>query len=163
MDAAAREQYLVTQVMTAPPQKLQLMLIEGAIRFARQALELWREDRDEEAGDAILRSQEIVTQLLAGLDRERDPELVRKVAGVYLFIFRSLVSAHVRRDEEKLNNALRILESERETWQAVCQQLTETDVSAEKPSAPRHATPPPPATLEGGFDGISEGFTSFEA
>ena len=39
MDIKSREEYLVTEVMTAPPQKLQLMLIEAALRFAAKAKE----------------------------------------------------------------------------------------------------------------------------
>ena len=38
MQQPAHESYLEAQVMTATPQKLRLMLIEGAIRFARQTL-----------------------------------------------------------------------------------------------------------------------------
>ncbi len=37
MSFAAREEYFATEVLTAAPQKLQLMLIEGAIRYALRA------------------------------------------------------------------------------------------------------------------------------
>ena len=37
MPSPAHENYLVTEVMTATPQKLQLMLIEAAIRCAARA------------------------------------------------------------------------------------------------------------------------------
>lgn len=183
---SAREEYLVTQVMTATPQKLQLMLIDAAIRSARQAQENWQHERDEEAGECLLKSQQIVTQLIAGLDSSKQPELVRQVAGIYMFIFRALVFAHLRHDEDQLNDALQILESERETWKQVCEQnpdaparpqaeeaavtdsaaspdaTTSLDLSS---SANPPAKPTPPSLYGGGFDsaGGSESFTSFEA
>ena len=45
MDSQARENYLQTQVLTATAQKLQLMLIEGAMRFANQGDSLLAEWR----------------------------------------------------------------------------------------------------------------------
>jgi len=47
MDASAHESYLVTEVMTATPQKLQLMLIDAAIRSAEKARRLWHEQEDD--------------------------------------------------------------------------------------------------------------------
>ncbi len=123
MNPAARENYLTTEVMTATPQKLQLMLIEAAIRFGRQAIECWDKSDDEAAGEALVRCQQIITELLCGLRPERDPELVRRVASVYLFIFRSLTMAHLERDRQKVVEAMSVLEVERETWQQVCEKL----------------------------------------
>ncbi len=176
---SARDEYLVTQVMTATPQKLQLMLFDAAIRSARQAQDHWQQDRDEEAGECLLKSQQIVTQLITGLDSSKDSEMVRQVAGIYMFIFRALVFAHLRHDEEQLSDALQILESERETWQLFCEQnpenlhkpqaetqdaaklIAENTSDANPLPAPKSTTP-----LYGGdLDtcGGSESFTSFEA
>lgn len=121
-----KDTYLETEVMTAAPQKLQLMLIEAAIRQGKRARELWneaRDDQDDSAGDALIRCQQIVTELLCGLNPEQDKELVRRVASIYLFVFRSLTEAHLQRDEQKLADALEVLEVERETWREVCQKL----------------------------------------
>ena len=121
---------LATEVLTAAPQKLQLMLIEGAIRFGQQARALWREGRNEEAGEAIIRCQQIVAQLLAGLKREDQPELSRRIAAVYVFVHNSLVAAHLNRDEQKLDDALSVLAEEQATWRAVCQKLGTHGVEA---------------------------------
>jgi flagellar protein FliS len=120
MQTSARENYLVTQVLTAPPQKLHLMLLEAAIRSARLARQKWQSGENEAGCEALIRAQEIVSQLLAGLNREVAPELIQRVAGVYLFVFRSLIEANLRHDEKKLDDAVRVLEEERKTWQEVC-------------------------------------------
>jgi|GEM_PF-1720117 len=174
---SAHDEYLVTQVMTATPQKLQLMLIDAAIRSVRQAQENWKHQRDEEAGEHLMKGQQIVTQLISGLEHEQQPELVRQVAGIYMFIFRALVFAQLRKDEDQLNDALQILESEQETWRMVCEQNPEAmrklpDGNACANNAPprknfgsRTATSSLPSTYGAGFDsaGGAESFTSFEA
>ena len=72
---------------------------------------------------ALIRSQNIVAELLAVLDpRSADP-LVRQVLDVYLFVYRMLIAAGLEHDETKLDNALRVLTVERETWQLACQEL----------------------------------------
>jgi flagellar protein FliS len=118
-----RDTYFETQVFTASPQKLQLMLIDGALTYARQATEHWRHGRIYEGGEATIACQRIVTELLRGLKADVAPELVGNVASVYNFVFRSLTDAGMKRDQAKLNDVIAVLEIERETWRQVCEQL----------------------------------------
>ncbi len=143
MTASIRENYLVTEVLTATPQKLHLMLVEAAIRAGQQARQHWRSGENEAAGEALIRAQEIMSELVAGLNREVDPDLVRRVASVYLFIYRSLMEANFLRDERKLDDALRVLEIERQTWRGVCEKLGSDEPSAPRAdAAKRHITAP---------------------
>lgn len=123
MQPSARDNYLVTEALTATPQKLRLMLIDGAIRFAQIARQHYQAGRGEEAGETIIRCQEIVTELICGLNPTEQPDLVRKIRGVYLFVFRTLTAAHVEHSDDKLAQAIRILEVERDTWRALCQRF----------------------------------------
>ena len=123
MQSSARESYLATEVMTATPQKLQLMLIDTAIRSAKRARQLWRDEEDEGACEALIHAQEVIGEMLASLNAEVAPDLVKKVASIYMFIFRSLMEANYQQSEEKLNDALRVLEVERETWRQLCDEL----------------------------------------
>ena len=66
MSSVPCENYLVTEVMTSTPQKLQLMLIEGAIRAIERGRQKRRAGDDEQACESLLRAQEIVGQLLDG-------------------------------------------------------------------------------------------------
>ncbi len=126
MATSAREEYLTTEVMTATPQKLQLMLIDAAIRSAERGKKYLQDDDNEKACEEILHAQEIVGEMLGGLNEEVAPDLVKKVASVYLFVFRSLMEASHERDGEKLDKALRVLQTERETWRQVCLDLGST-------------------------------------
>jgi flagellar secretion chaperone FliS len=123
MDATARDRYLAAEVLTAAPQKLQLMLIEGAIRFVDRARRLWGEQKHDEASESLVRAQEILGEMLASLDRQAQPDLVPRVGAVYLFVFRCLMEANFDRDPRKLDDAIRVLEEERKTWRLVCERL----------------------------------------
>jgi flagellar protein FliS len=141
MHSVAPSEYLVTEVMTAPPQRLQLMLIEAALRFAAKAKGHWRAGESAEAGEAILRAQEIVSEILSGIRPEADRDLATKVSAVYAFVFRCFVAAHVRSDAGKVDEAIKVLEVERETWQALCARLSDSQA----PIAP------PTEVVSGGF------------
>ena len=169
MPASARDTYLETEVLTATPQKLQLMLSDGALRFVELARHHWKNDKDEEACEALIRAQRIVTELLSGLNKDVDADLAGKVASIYLFVFRTLLAAHNERDEEKLDDVVRILNIERETWRQVCEKLGAENpagqamdcvtLSSNGPPSPI----PPNLTPKAGYpDGMSSGI-SFEA
>lgn len=114
--------YLESKVLTAPPQRLQLMLIEGALRFGRQAEESLRSGNRVAASAALLRAIDIVGELLA-VARSQKSDLNKKVSDLYWFIFRRVSEAKINADLMALGEALRLLEFERETWQIVCEQL----------------------------------------
>src|SRR5258706_6066380 len=119
----ASDSYFTTQVLTAPAQKLHLMLLEGALRHGRRAEQLLSAGHDAAAGEALLRSQEIMAELIAGLKPDAAPGTVRQVAGIYVFVHRSLATAQFRRDRVALGEALGVLELECETWRQLCHQM----------------------------------------
>lgn len=160
MDSSPRDAYLVAQVMTAPPQKLHLMLIEEAIRLAQKAQRHWAAKENDRAAEALVRAQEIVGQLLAGFRRDVDEALAKRVAGIYLFVYRALMDASLRRDEARLADALKVLDAERETWRQLCERL-----GAAQPEK-RYNTPMAPGVAGGRADlwtATQRGPCSFEA
>jgi flagellar secretion chaperone FliS len=148
MAGSVRENYLTAEVMSAPPQKLHLMLIEATLRSAHRARSLWRDHQDEPALESLLHAQEILNQLLGGMKREVSPDLVAKVASVYLFVYRRLVEAGQSHDETCLADAIRVLEIERETWRQVCEKLAAPAVRHEQ-DRPSAVPPPKFAALSG--------------
>lgn len=159
MPSSSPNSYLETEVLTATPQKQQLILIEAAIRFAGRARLLWQTGDDEMASEALIRAQQIVTQVLGGLNDQVDAELTRKVASVYLFAFRGLVAANLDRDQQRLDEVIKVLEVERETWKQVCEKPTDadhakpffrTDAATHGPGSP---TPTPDSLLAGDSPG----------
>lgn len=140
------ETYLATEVLTAPPQKRHLMLVAAALRHARAARAARQQQRPEGAAESLLRAQEIVGELLAGLRTDQVPEITRKVAAVYLFVYRSLVTAHLRQSDRDLESAIAVLQEELLTWQAVCAQLPADPASGASPTAAASPAVLPDAT-----------------
>ena len=141
--AAQQSHYLESKILTAPPHRLHLMLLEGAIRFGRQAQKALARDDQPVAAAALLRVIDIVGELLAGV-RAQKSELNQKIADLYWFLFRRVTEAKINSDAAALADVLRILDFERQTWQLVCEKLT----SNAEASIPRRLRPNPQISLE---------------
>lgn len=164
----AHDAYFQNQVYTATPQKLRLMAIDGAIRYARQAAEHWRQDRVYEAGEALIGCQRLLVELLSALRPQRAPELAGRVAGLYAYLSRLLNDARRARDPKRLAEVIEILEIERETWRLVCERLgaapdaTGAGAEASEPP-PAGADQPPPGRHAGSRPFTPFGLSSFES
>ena len=120
----ARQAYLETQLQTATPQRLRLMLIEGALRFANLTLQQWEAGRIEPAFEALSRCRSIVTELLSAILPDGS-QVAKRVMAVYVFLFQTLTEAQIHRDAQKVADAIRILEIERDTWRELCERMPE--------------------------------------
>lgn len=123
MTQKASEAYLQNAVLTATPEQLQMMLYDGAIRFARQAREALIKRDLETACEKLLRVQKIVTEMKNGLRPEVQPELCEQLAGLYNFIYWRLVEANIRHEPQYIDEALQILEHQRETWRMLMEKV----------------------------------------
>ncbi len=148
MNQEAREAYLATQIMTATPQKLRLMLIDGAIKSATQTIDCWREDEHEEGSERLILCRQIISELLSSI-RQDSSEISKNATNLYAFLFRALTEAQMENDIERLQNVIRILEVERDTWQQVCEELPEAPSGWSESQEPKEITasgvpiPPP--------------------
>ncbi len=117
MANATENPYLRDAVMTATPEQLQLMLYDGCIRYATQAKDAIERKDFETSCDKLTRAQNIIIEMRNGLDYDVNRELCERVASVYGFLYRRLIDANMHRDTAAIDDALRVLSIERETWQ----------------------------------------------
>ncbi len=123
MTQDASGEYLRNSVMTAAPEQLQLMLYDGAIRFARQA-RVALERVDIETGcEKLLRAQRIVLEMQNGLRPEVNPTLCEQMSQLYTFVYNRLVDANLTRNPTLIDEALQVLEHQRETWQLLMDKI----------------------------------------
>lgn len=108
--------YLRTQVLTASPEHLRLMLLDGAIRFAQQAADGLAENDYEASYNGITQARAIVLELATSIRPDVDPELAERVQSVYMFLYAELIDASLNRDEARLAKSIELLHYERETW-----------------------------------------------
>lgn len=154
--------YYEDDIRSATPQRLRLMLINGAIRFAKAAVDAWDDDRDA-AFAALSRCRNIVIELIAGVraDRQsceyivdhvrRDAPLTaqqraaeidnletvtRNLIAIYVVVFRCLDEAQLDWNAGKVREAIDVLEVERETAQLLCEKQPEVPaLTADRQSA----------------------------
>ena len=163
MNTDPRNTYLESQILTATPQKLRLMLIEAALGAARQSLKSWEEKLDSDANIALIRCREIVSELWTSVKPD-DSELTQNVAGIYMFLFKTLAEAQLYRDQVKVNDAINVLEIERETWRDVCKQVPNRPVpETVVDQAPLDITSSQAATLLGDSAGTMSSRLSLDA
>jgi len=139
-----QQSYLESRVLTAPSHSLHLMLIEGAIRFGRQAEAALHSGDVDAADEPLMRTLDIVGEMLVGV-REMKTDLNLQIASLYLYLFRLVGEAKVNDDLAKITEVLALLEIERETWQLVRERLGNAPLppSATAPRKPISATPRP--------------------
>ncbi|MEP0842351.1 MAG: flagellar export chaperone FliS [Phycisphaerae bacterium] len=121
--ANASDEYLRNAVLTATPEQLHLMLYDGAIRFTRRAIEGLEKKDLEAAFNGFSRAQKIVLELLNALNYDVDRTLCARMAGLYNFIYRKLIEASVERNPAHAQEALKLLEYQRETWVMLIEKL----------------------------------------
>ncbi len=129
-------EYLRNTVLTASPEQLQLMLLDGAIRFAQRGREAIEGNDYEASFNALERAQRIVIELIQGMNREVNPPLVDQMMALYNFIFRRLVDGHLNRDVKAIDDALRILRHQRETWALLIEKIARETACPASPAAP---------------------------
>jgi flagellar protein FliS len=133
MSLSPCDAYLETQIATATPQRLRLMLIEAALRRARAAQEAWRAENVNDGAEAVSHCRNIISELISGIQPDQS-RLAKQILGVYMFLFSTLVEAHLSRDADRLTDIIRVLEEERQTWQAVCEEITDRPVASVMPA-----------------------------
>ena len=153
MQQTATNPYLRTRVMTASPQQLRLMLFDGAIKFCRQGRDGLASRDFEAMYNGLSRAKKIVLELSTSLNHDADPDLCANLAGLYTYIYRRIVEANLQRDAEAIDEALELLEHERETWRMLMDKLngggSEADGAAAAPASTAETGAPSGSSVAG--------------
>lgn len=146
----ASHEYLRSAVLTATPEQLQLMLYDGAVRFATRGLEALRARDREAAFEALDRAQQIVLELDNGIRREVNPTVADQMRALYHFVYRRLIDANIHQDVVALEEALRILRHMRETWILLLEKLQQErrGPAPVGPDTSNPSSPPAPFVAE---------------
>lgn len=145
MNQPAVNPYLRTKVLTASPEELRLMLYDGALKFARQGKAALEAKKFEESYNNLIRAQKIVLELSTSLKHSVDPDLCGKLSALYTYIYRLLVDANTQRTTKPVDEAVKLIEYERETWQMLMQKLAAENGAPQPPTPPAEAAPTAPA------------------
>src|SRR5580704_2002091 len=104
----ASRAYASDSVLTASPEKLVVMLYDGAGRFLARAAAAFRAEDAATAGNALNRATAIIDELLATLDPAAG-EMAQHLADIYLFCKRELLAARMKRDPKRIDRVAKLL------------------------------------------------------
>src|SRR5665213_798397 len=109
MNPQAAQNYLRTRVLTATPEQLQMMLYDGAIRFAEATKTAILNKDWEGTYKNSSRAQKIITELSSSLKHDVDPALCANLASLYNYIYRNLLDASLHHTVASVDEALKML------------------------------------------------------
>jgi flagellar protein FliS len=130
--------YLRTQVMSASPAELRMMLLDGAVKFAKQGQQGLANNNHEQVYSGFSQARAIVSELMTSMRPEAAPELCEQVRALYAYIFQELVTVSLESDLPRADKVVELLEFEQQTWRMLLDQLKSEDGTtiAPKPKAP---------------------------
>jgi len=108
--------YERTYVETADQRQLILMLYDGAIRFMRKAAARIESNDVEAAHNYLVRSRDILAELLATLKPEKAGEVGTNLKRLYVYIFNRLVEANLTKNKELVVECVKLMRTLREGW-----------------------------------------------
>ena len=94
------------------------MLYDEAIKQLDSAIVLLESDTKEldRVNNAILKAQDVITELMVSLDFEKGGEIAPKLFGLYRFFNDQLMEANIQKDASPLQTVRRFLDDLRDAW-----------------------------------------------
>ena len=117
--ATAQQAYRDSSVLTAPPERLVVMLYDGAHRFLFQAAHAMRSGDISLTNNRMQRAEAILTELRGTLDHERGGEIAGRLESIYAFCQRHLLEARLKRDPERIEQVMKLLAELRDAWDQI--------------------------------------------
>jgi len=112
----ALNSYNQMNVNVERPEKLVLMLYEGALRFTNFAKKAINEGNIEEKVKYIIKTSNIFIELLNSLDFEKGGDVAYYLNGLYAYQLELLAKANLENETKYLDDVIRVLKGLIEAW-----------------------------------------------
>ena len=119
--ATAQRAYTESSVLTASPERLVVMLYDGAIRFLNQSVAAMHAGARDKAREKMRRAEAIVDELNITLDMSHG-EIPQQLREIYLFCKRQLHTANVQGEPARIEQVSKLLADLRESWEELAAQ-----------------------------------------
>jgi flagellar protein FliS len=120
--------YRETSIKTASQGQLIVMLYDGALKNLDQAVALMAQRKAplkcdpgiiEKIGKAVIRAQEIITELTVSLDFDAGGDIAKNLFSLYTFFNQELLEANVKFDGDRVKAVRDMIKSLRDSWQTI--------------------------------------------
>jgi flagellar protein FliS len=113
--ATAQQAYRDSAILTAPPERLVVMLYDGANRFLLQGAAAMRLGDLTATNDRLRRAEAIITELRQTLDMSAG-QVATNLESIYSFCQRLLLESRLQRDPDRIDQVARLLRELRDAW-----------------------------------------------
>lgn len=110
------QSYKYTSIETASPERLLIMLYDGAIKFLNIGMNAINDKQVESSHKNILKAEAIIIELMSILDMDIGKEISVNLFNLYDFMYRHLVNANIKQDTKKIKEVIDILTDLRGAW-----------------------------------------------
>lgn len=111
----AMNRYYQTQIMTATPEELTLMLYNGCIRFLKQTEASMNNKNFSEKSTFVSKALDILDELQVTLDMKY--EISSQLSSLYEYFKERLTYASIHMNTDVLREVITMMEELRDTWQ----------------------------------------------
>lgn len=109
--------YKENSIMTASPGEITLMLFEGCCKALKKAKFALEEKNIQESSNNLLKSQDIVMELMNSLDFNY--EISRNLFKSYEYVYHELIEINITKDAQRIVPIIDIMSGYYETWKEV--------------------------------------------
>lgn len=108
--------YKAININTASQGKLILMLFDGAIKRAEEAIRQLERNNIESVHRNLIRAQEIIAELRSSLRIDVGGEVAVNIDRIYEYIYYLLVQGNLKKDVKPIREGIEHMKNMRETW-----------------------------------------------
>lgn len=133
------DSYRQAHIETATPERLLVMLYDGATKYLNFALQTLQQKDREGVHRNLLKAQAIILELMAVLDMDLGGELAINLHNLYDYMYRQLVQANLEQAPEKIEEVLKLLAPLRSAWDEAADMVTQMRAEGKLDTAPGHS------------------------
>jgi len=111
-----RNAYKKASVNTLDQTKLIIMLYDGAIKNASFAVEHMKSGQIEKVHECLIKTKNIVTELMATLNMDRGGDIAKNLQSLYSYMFSQLIEANMNKKTEPVVIVIDLLKELRAAW-----------------------------------------------
>lgn len=119
--------YRETRIKTASQGQLIIMLYDEAVKHLDRGLDLLEKNatgkkdpgKIELINKAVLKTQEIITELMVSLDFEQGGDIARNLFSLYTWFNKELLDANIKQDMRRITIIRNMLDELRGAWNEV--------------------------------------------
>ena len=108
--------YKKASVNTLDQTKLIIMLYDGAIKNASFAVEHMKSGQIEKVHECLIKTKNIVTELMATLNMDRGVDIAKNLQSLYSYMFSQLIEANMNKKTEPVVIVIDLLKELRAAW-----------------------------------------------